>query len=543
MWRSKLSIQQRLWALTIAALASLLLISSTAFWTSQTLSGSIHDITESDMPSVILLKDLQRSFVELRLTLVRHILSENDQQMAGYEKDIEALSQSLRSQIELYEKTLVSDEIDGRMTQDDRSLVSAYIAALPEVTSKSRANDDKGALQLIDTLVKPLGDKAYAAIGQHVAHNIEGAENNSKAGAEAIARAHWLIGIPILLGAALVLIVSLRLIHHIGHDLRAIREAMRVIGRDFDFTRRVGVYSDDELGYTAKTINELLDTMQGSLKGIAESASAVARSATELSTSSHSVTQAATAQNGAAGSMTASVDELASGLAHADARASQANQASSESGRLANSGRAVIGQTVQDIRDISEAVTSASERITELEQSSEQISGVVQVIKEVADQTNLLALNAAIEAARAGEQGRGFAVVADEVRKLAERTGKATQEIAATIEAMRNSAHTAVASMSEAVSRVHTGVERASHASSAIEQIGAGSEQVVSMVSEISSTIREHSGLSAQMSSMLSYIGSLSNQSADAAQDSARLAHQLDGLAAQMQQEISRYHL
>ena len=206
-------------------------------------------------------------------------------------------------------------------------------------------------------------------------------------------------------------------------------------------------------------------------------------------------------------------------------------------------GESVVVKTVEDIDAIALSVSSSAELINRLETQSREIASVVNVIKEVADQTNLLALNAAIEAARAGEQGRGFAVVADEVRKLAERTGNSTREITDTIDVMREGAQAASTAMMNAVEQVTASVSRASGACDMIRKIGEGSREAVGMVSEITDAIHEQSASSTSVAQSVERIAQMAEQSAAAAQSSADTAQQLNTLAQEMRMITDQYKL
>ena len=172
-----------------------------------------------------------------------------------------------------------------------------------------------------------------------------------------------------------------------------------------------------------------------------------------------------------------------------------------------------------------------------------QISSVIQVIREIADQTNLLALNAAIEAARAGEQGRGFAVVADEVRKLAERAARSTEEITVTVGQVRETAHTMAGNMGRTVECVNGSVAHADGAGQAIRQIGEESQRTVEMVGEIADAIKEQSRASQSVAEMVEQIAQMAEESAVAANRSAEVAADLNGLATEMEKVIDGYRL
>src|SRR6185369_5094940 len=183
------------------------------------------------------------------------------------------------------------------------------------------------------------------------------------------------------------------------------------------------------------------------------------------------------------------VQELAVSAEQAAAGAETARQLSEESLTKARESARVIRETVDDINGIAETVAVSSAQVRRLDESSTRIDAVVSVIKDVADQTNLLALNAAIEAARAGEQGRGFAVVADEVRKLAERTAHSTHEIGTNISQMHDTAQETVEGIQAMVGKVETGVARATLADSEMQQVGASSQAIAGMVGDIAAAV------------------------------------------------------
>ncbi len=210
-------------------------------------------------------------------------------------------------------------------------------------------------------------------------------------------------------------------------------------------------------------------------------------------------------------------------------------------GEHSETGGKVIAHAIDDMAQTAEQVRGVGGTITSLGEHSDKISSVVQVIKDVADQTNLLALNAAIEAARAGEAGRGFAVVADEVRKLAERTTQATGEIGQMISAIQGSAKTAVSSMNAIIDRLQTSSELASQAGEAITAIQKSNADVVGVVREINTAMAEQGAASQDIAQRVERVAQASEQSSSSVKVSSDAAKSIHELSMEMRRNVEKF--
>jgi methyl-accepting chemotaxis protein len=218
-----------------------------------------------------------------------------------------------------------------------------------------------------------------------------------------------------------------------------------------------------------------------------------------------------------------------------------AASSSKNAGIIAQEGGRVVAETIEGMGRISIVVLKSAATVHALGKSSDQIGEIIQVIDDIADQTNLLALNAAIEAARAGEQGRGFAVVADEVRKLAERTSKATKEIALMIKQIQNDTNEAVLSMEEGTKEVERGKELADQAGEALREIIEGSEKVVDVITQVAAASEEQSSAAELISRSIEAISNVTSESATGISEIAKTSENLNRLTANLQHLISKF--
>ena len=342
--------------------------------------------------------------------------------------------------------------------------------------------------------------------------------------------------------AILLAVTSLRVAASITRSLSTARDAtQRIAGGDL--STEVQVTGRDEFADLLSACGRMQDGLREIVGQLQDNGQRISAMSEELATTTEQISAATQEQSESASAMAASVEQMSVSITHVSDRASDVRTASVSSGDASREGDAVMKTLLQGNRETSAAVEDAATRIRDLGRLSEEISSIVMVISEVAEQTNLLALNAAIEAARAGEQGRGFAVVADEVRKLAERTGQSTQDITRMIGEIQTVTREAVAGMSAAVDRVHAGNDLSQRAQATMAEIGNRSTSVVASVEEITSALREQSAASNDIARRVEQIAVASEENSAAVRSTAESAKSLEDVSADLQRSIARFRL
>lgn len=310
-----------------------------------------------------------------------------------------------------------------------------------------------------------------------------------------------------------------------------------------DLSARYTVTSDDETGQLMSAMKTMIEKLQGMIGSITGSTSQLSTSAEQLAAITVEMNEGAKRQQSqseqvatAANEMTATVEEVA----HSTQLAAEASHRASTE---AQSGKKVVGQTIEAIDALAREVEQAAGVINTLKTDSENIGVVLDVIRGIAEQTNLLALNAAIEAARAGEQGRGFAVVADEVRTLASRTQESTQEIHDMIQRLQIGASEAVRVMQESQTRARAGVEQAAKAGTSLETIAEAVETINTMTSQIAAAAEEQSAAAGEIDRNVTDISQLIQQSAKGSEQTYMASEELAKLAAELQSLVSQFRI
>lgn len=304
-----------------------------------------------------------------------------------------------------------------------------------------------------------------------------------------------------------------------------------------DLTRRMKIRFNDETGEMAKWFNTFAEKIQGIIEKISGNSDIVASSSEELAATVNQVNASVMDETRRIDQVAVSATEMSQTILDVAKNAGDAAKAASEAADAAVKGREVVDLTTSGMHDIARSVGETAHEIEKLGQSSQQISEIINVINDIADQTNLLALNAAIEAARAGEHGRGFAVVADEVRKLAERTGKATGEISDMVIKIQGDTESSVKTMNFGRKKAEEGMEVVKGASEALDKIVEASNSCLSMVSTIAAATEEQSTAVEEVSDNMETVLQISKNTSDAmgsisnsAQDLSNISQELRGL-------------
>ncbi|KAA0257952.1 HAMP domain-containing protein [Deferribacter autotrophicus] len=342
----------------------------------------------------------------------------------------------------------------------------------------------------------------------------------------------------------LVLLVVLRLVFKINviNPIDELEGLFQKIASG-DLTQKLAVKRKNEIGRIIINVNNMIDQMNKALCEVNASTKDVGQSAEVLAASSNQMTSGADTQAERISSVEVAMQEMTATITEISQNLEEVSNEIEGIKGAAETGRQVIDETVEGITNLSETVITSAEKMKELGKSSEQIGEILQVISDIADQTNLLALNAAIEAARAGEHGRGFAVVADEVRKLAERTAKATGEIDEMIKSIQSEVKSSVVHMDKGARLAEEGSMLVGNLKMSLEEIINGVLDVADKITAVASAVDQQSATSQEILNNMAEIATIAQENTSIAQENHNQAEMLKELAKKLQQIVNEFKL
>jgi len=346
----------------------------------------------------------------------------------------------------------------------------------------------------------------------------------------------------IIIGLALSIVLGLIITRSVNSGVRELAVTAKKLANG-ELTARVNWNSTDELGDVGRAFNQMATEFSSLISQVRQSADQVASAAAMQASTAEKVSAISGNQTQQAAIAASSIDNLNSAVKEIAQKTDDVVTSANDASAMAAEGQQVVNKAVQGIQQVAVTVKESAQLMAALGKRSDQIGQIVNVIKDIAEQTNLLALNAAIEAARAGEQGRGFAVVADEVRKLAERTASATSEISTMISAIQSETGNAVTTMEKGSSQVSDGVALANQAGQSLQNINSSVKRVVEMIEQISESTRSQSETTNEITKRVEHIAEMAQENTSSVDETTHASHDLQKLSGHLQQVVSRFKL
>ena len=529
------------WKLTIPLLilAALLVLSGLfAFWALTTVEKRLHRVASELLPQSSVVLEADRDLYQA-LSAERAIIAGVNS--AGLDAELSDNLQQASDRIAGYGEATDSAQGKALVAEFTRAFATWKATAMDNVrlarsgAAAQASNISYGRGYEEFSRARDLIDQMTGLINQQV--DVEEVEAATDVGAS-----HARVTTVLIVGGIVCLLMIIFFPGLITNPLRELLQRIRDIADgEGDLTQRVVVHSNDELGQLSRAVNAFLEQLQTLIRQVAESTLQVASAAEEMSAIASGQEKLVNEQYMAVDQVSTAATEMSAAIHEVADNAHSTADAAREADRQGHAAADVVSATMSDLRRLAADVEEAAGVINNLEQDTDKIGGVLSVIEGIAEQTNLLALNAAIEAARAGEQGRGFAVVADEVRALAARTQDSTRDIQQMIQKLQSGTGQAVAVMQRGAELAGQSVEKAGATETSLNETSASVMRINDMAAQIAAACEEQSQTTEDIARNISGIRDLSNQAAQSSQESRDASNALARLASALQEQVGRF--
>jgi hemerythrin-like metal-binding protein len=538
---SRVTIGTKIIGIVGAILGLLILIGLVSLAKLSNVAAVADEIGSNQMPGVTILAKIGNNVDTYRRSELQFYLKNTEEDFKRYLDRMAKMQEEIKSSLEAYKKLPLADEEKRHLATLDAAW-PPYVANTAKVVELVKAGQLDEAQKLTRGEGKKLYDEANKTLGALQAFNQKEADEGLKRVNALTAAAQIWIVVIIVSGLVFGLLLALMAVRSIRAPLQRLAADAEQIATG-DLGVEVHVDSHDEVGQLARSFEKMVNSLRELIGRLADSSAEVSKSSVgmqsnseQMATGAEEVAAQAVTVATASEEMSATSGDIAQNCMLAAESAKRANDA-------ADHGATVVENSIAVMKRIADRVKSSAATVTELGQKSDQIGAIVDTIQDIADQTNLLALNAAIEAARAGEQGRGFAVVADEVRALAERTTKATKEISEMIKVIQQNTQTAVSAMEEGVAEVHNGTDEAERSGEALRRIQDEINAVNLQVQQIATAAEEQTATTSEITGNMHQITEVVSGSVDRARDTYNAAQHLSRLSDELQRVVGQFKL
>ncbi len=536
-----MKISTRLEILVVFLLASMVMIGGVGLYAAGKANSALESTYDDKLIPLVQLGDIARANLDNQLAIFTAIAQPED--MAKFIQQIENNRNVIDKQWKAFQKSLI-DEEDKMLAAKFSEVRKQFVEEGIKPTLEAMQANNLAKIKWIQIEhVLPLSDPMNKALDELIKMQQRDAEKLHLESADLIKIMRTVDIALLLLGVALGCILGYSIISGINRSVNELRSVMVKMSADGDLNARARVYGQDEVGLAATAFNGLIDGFADIIRQVLANAGTVSSTAAQLSISSSQIAQSSRTQSEAAASTAAAVEQITVSINSVATNTEDVRKLSEQSLSQTQQGNQSVTSMISEIQRVQDAVNQIAGSVKEFVDSTRAIAGMTQQVKEIADQTNLLALNAAIEAARAGEQGRGFAVVADEVRKLAEKSAQSANEIDRVTNSLNQKSTHVEATVQTGLRSLQETQAQVERVSAVLIEAGDAVAKSSHGVNDIAASVGEQSLASNEIARNVEHIAQMSEENHAAVESNTHGIERLEQLAKELQAAVSRFRV